>query len=383
VPNDPRASGRTAGSPIVNSQATWDSKNVTNTTANLQGRELTRSILQIIVLAALIGGSFWVFRPYLLSTIWATMIVVATWPLMIKLQQKVRRRVVAATLMSVVMLLIFVVPLVSAIQTLAENGETVARWVRSPDALVIPQPPDWVRNVPLVGARVAEKWANLASAGREELASRLAPYATQGAQWLAKALGSAAVFTLQFLLTTVIAAIMYVGGESAGNAVLRFGRRLAGERGASAVALAGQTIRAVALGVVVTALVQTALAGLGLYVSGVPFAAFWTGVALLLCIAQIGPIIVLIPAALWLIWHDAKGWGIALFVWALVVGALDNVMRPLLIRRGAELPLLLIFAGVTGGLLAFGIIGLFVGPVVLAVTYTLLKEWVNEAEAVR
>jgi predicted PurR-regulated permease PerM len=146
------------------------------------------------------------------------------------------------------------------------------------------------------------------------------------------------------------------------------------------VILAGQTIRAVALGVVVTALVQTALAGLGLFVTGVPFAAFWSGLVLLLCIAQIGPLVVLIPAGIWLISHDAKGWGVALLAWAAVVGLLDNVMRAILIKRGADLPLLLIFAGVTGGLLAFGIIGLFVGPVVLAVTYTLLNEWMSEAD---
>jgi predicted PurR-regulated permease PerM len=103
-----------------------------------------------------------------------------------------------------------------------------------------------------------------------------------------------------------------------------------------------------------------------------------TAAILLLCIAQIGPIVVLVPAAIWLFWNDSAVWGSALLVWTVLVGMLDNVLRPILIRKGADLPLLLIFAGVLGGLIAFGIIGLFVGPVVLAVAYTLLKEWVNE-----
>ena len=106
-----------------------------------------------------------------------------------------------------------------------------------------------------------------------------------------------------------------------------------------------------------------------------------TGVILLLCIAQIGPFPVLVPAVIWLFWSDQTGWGIALAIWTGFVGVLDNVMRPLLIKKGADLPLLLIFAGVIGGLLAFGIIGLFVGPVVLAVSYTLLNEWMRERDA--
>jgi predicted PurR-regulated permease PerM len=134
----------------------------------------------------------------------------------------------------------------------------------------------------------------------------------------------------------------------------------------------------VALGVVVTALVQTVLAGVGLAMAGVPFAAVLTAVILLLCIAQLGPVLVLAPAVIWLFWTDATGWGTALLIWTVIVGMLDNVLRPMLIRKGADLPLLLIFAGVIGGLIAFGIIGLFVGPVVLAVSYTLLKEWMNE-----
>ena len=141
--------------------------------------------------------------------------------------------------------------------------------------------------------------------------------------------------------------------------------------------LAGQAIRGVALGIVVTALVQTVLAGIGMWIAGIPFAGLLTAAVLLLCIAQIGPVIVLLPATIWLFYTDQTGWGTALLVWTVVVGSLDNILRPILIRRGANLPLLLIFAGVIGGLIAFGIVGLFVGPVMLAVAYTLLSEWMG------
>src|SRR5262249_44502142 len=122
------------------------------------------------------------------------------------------------------------------------------------------------------------------------------------------------------------------------------------------------------------------LAGLGLAVAGIPFAGLLTGVVLLLCIAQAGPLLVLAPAVFWLFWTGQTGWGIALLVWTVLVGALGHVLRPMLVRMGADLPLLLIFAGVLGGLFAFGIVGLFVGPVVLAVTYTLLRDWIAEGD---
>ena len=185
---------------------------------------------------------------------------------------------------------------------------------------------------------------------------------------------------LHFLLTVVVTAILYATGETAATGVRRFGRRLAGEQGENSVLLSGQAIRAVALGVVVTAIVQSTAAGIGLAVSGIPYAAVFTAIIFMLCIAQIGPVLVLAPAVAWLYWSGDAVWGTVLLVWTILVGALDNVLRPILIKRGADLPLLLIFAGVIGGLVGFGIIGLFVGPVVLAVTYRLLESWIAEID---
>jgi len=142
------------------------------------------------------------------------------------------------------------------------------------------------------------------------------------------------------------------------------------------VVLAGQAIRGVALGVVVTALVQSILGGIGLAIVGVPFAGVLTAIMFALCIAQLGPIIVLLGATAWAFYSLGAGWATFLLVWSIVVGTMDNFLRPVLIKRGADLPLLLIFAGVIGGLIAFGVVGIFVGPVVLAVAYTLLDSWI-------
>jgi predicted PurR-regulated permease PerM len=142
--------------------------------------------------------------------------------------------------------------------------------------------------------------------------------------------------------------------------------------------LAAKAVRSVALGVLVTALVQSALAGLGLWVAGVPHPGLFTAIAFVLAVAQLGPLLVLMPAVIWLYSTGHAGWGTALLIWSIPVIALDNVLRPILIRRGVELPMLLIISGVIGGLIAFGVIGLFVGPVVLAASYTLLRAWIAE-----
>jgi predicted PurR-regulated permease PerM len=183
---------------------------------------------------------------------------------------------------------------------------------------------------------------------------------------------------VHFLMVVIFSSILYANGETAARGVRRFGRRLAAERGENAVILSGQAIRAVALGVGVTAVVQTVLGGIGLALAGVPAAGFLSAVMLILCIAQLGPALIMFPAVGWMYWTGENGWGTVLLVWSIVVTALDNIMRPVLIKKGADLPLLLIFAGVIGGMLGFGMIGIFVGPVVLAVTYTLLEAWIED-----
>jgi predicted PurR-regulated permease PerM len=243
----------------------------------------------------------------------------------------------------------------------------------------LPQPPDWVAGLPLVGGKMHALWAQLADAGSQALLERAEPYAAESGRWLLSKLGNVGFMLIQFLLIVILSAVLYAGGEGAAAAVRRFGRRLAGAQGESSVVLAGQAIRGVALGVCVTALVQTVLGGIGLAIAGVPFAALLSAVMLMFCIAQIGPGLILFPAVAWVFWTGDTGWGVFLLVWSLVVTTLDNFLRPVLIKKGADLPLLLIFAGVIGGLLGFGLVGIFVGPVVLAVTYTLLQAWVDGA----
>jgi predicted PurR-regulated permease PerM len=186
------------------------------------------------------------------------------------------------------------------------------------------------------------------------------------------------MLAIHLVLTVVIAGILYTQGEAVANRMVRFATRIAAERGAAAVRLSALSIRAVALGIVVTAAVQAALGGLGLYVAGVPGAGMLTVLILILCLAQIGPALPLIGAAVWLFYHDEHIATIVLAVWTLLIMMLDKVLRPLLIKRGVDLSLLLILTGVLGGVIAFGIVGLFIGPMILAVTFTLLQAQIDE-----
>jgi predicted PurR-regulated permease PerM len=344
--------------------------------------DLTRSTLAIFFIVGLLALSLWVLSPFLAATVWATMIVVATWPWLIALERLFGgRRTPAVAVMSVGMLLLLVGPLWWAITTIADRSEQLTSFWNTLMDKGIPAPPDWVEAIPYVGEKIATAWQGFIDGGASGLLDHITPYASSTGRWLLSQFGGLGGMLIQFLLVVVIAAILYASGEAAAAMARAFGKRLAGERGEDAIVLAGQAIRAVALGVGVTALVQTVLGGLGLVIAGVPFAAVLSAAMLMLCIAQAGPSLVLFPAVAWMYWEGDMGWATFLLVWSLVVVSLDNFLRPMLIKRGADLPLLLIFAGVIGGLLSFGLIGIFVGPVALAVTYTLLRAWMAEPGA--
>jgi len=344
-------------------------------------QDITRITLAVLFIGALIAASFWVFKPFLTAFIWATIIVVATWPLLLRLQAWLwHKRGLAVAVMTVILLLVLVIPFSLAIVAIVDSADEITGWIKSPGTFTVPPMPEWVGNIPLVGKKLAASWQQYAALPPEELSARLTPYATNALKWFTAKAGSIGMMILQFLLTVIISAILYAKGETAAAGVRSFARRLAGQKGDETAVLASKAVRGVALGVVLTAIIQAVLGGIGLAVTGVPAAAVLTAVMLMLCIAQVGPTLVLILSIIWLFWKGEPVWGGVLIAWSIPVILLDNFLRPVLIKKGADLPLLLIFAGVIGGLLAFGIIGLFIGPVVLAVSHVLIKAWISEGE---
>jgi predicted PurR-regulated permease PerM len=340
--------------------------------------DLARITLMVLIICLLIAASLWTVLPFAGSFIWAVTIVVATWPLMLWVQDFAGgRRWAAVTIMSVLILAIFIVPFAFAIGALIDAAQHGADLANSIFANGLSPLPAWVSKVPFIGQRIASKWQELAAGGGPALTHAFEPYVRSASAWVVGLGGSVGLAVVHMILIVIIVAILYSQGELAAKGVLMFARRLGSDNGERAVRLAGMAVRGVALGVIVTALVQSLLAGLGLWVAGVPRPGLLCALALALCVAQIGPFLVLVPAVIWLYWSGSIGWATALLVWSIPVGLLDNFLRPILIRRGVDLPLVLIITGVIGGLIGFGVIGLFVGPVVLAVTYTLLETWVQ------
>ncbi|MBQ4670682.1 AI-2E family transporter YdiK [Aeromonas dhakensis] len=342
--------------------------------------DLAKITLGVLFISLLIVSCFMVLRPFLPALVWATMITIATWPLMLMVQRLLwGKRALAALFMTLVLLLMFVIPLFMALANVAEKAPML---IELGTTISHSPPPEllWLQQVPLVGGKLYDFWQQILASGGQVLFAKLAPYFGQTARWLASQAGNLGLLFVHFLLTVGICGLLYHSGEVVATGIRRFAHRLAGERGDNATVLASQAIRAVAMGVVVTALVQSSVAGIGLLIAGIPYTMILVVVMFLLIVAQIGPFPVLLACVGYLYWSGDTTWGTFLLVWSLLAGTMDNFLRPFLIKRGADLPLILILVGVIGGLLAMGIIGLFIGPVVLAVGYTLLDAWIKEGD---
>jgi predicted PurR-regulated permease PerM len=342
-------------------------------------RDLIGTTLVLLVVGLLILFSLWILRPFLPATIWAVTIVVATWRLLLRTQAVLcGSRTLAVALMTLMILVIFVVPFWLAVATILGRVDQLMNLAQAAVAFRVPAAPAWLQDLPLVGPGLAQAWNEFDNLGLSALLPKIAPYAGRLTQWFVGTIGSFGLLVVQFLLTAVITAILYANGEAAARTVMGFGHRLAGVRGQEMVVLAADAIRAVAIGVMVTALVESAIGGAGLALVGVPLAGVLTAVMFVFCLAQAGPGVVLVPAVVWMYALRNVGPATALLAISVIAITIDNLLRPFLIRKEADMPTLLVLAGVIGGLAAFGLVGIFVGPAVLAVSYTLLQAWMTE-----
>ncbi|MEO8281011.1 MAG: AI-2E family transporter YdiK [Ideonella sp.] len=344
-------------------------------------QHLIRAALVIGFLFALGVASLKILQPFLVAFLWAVIIVVASWPAMVWLQRRLGgRRWAAVSLLTLALLVLLILPLSLAITAAVVNAGEIADRVKNLDSFRLPALPAWITQLPFFGDKAIQLWDQVATAGLEGLLARLAPYAGAVTKGIVARASGFGFIIIEAMMALAFAALLYLSGEAAARVVQRIAARLAGPRGANAVVLATSAIRGVALGVGGTAVVQSVMTGIGLSLAGVPFAALLSGLAFVLCLVQIGTVPVLLPAVVWVFWSGDTGWGIFLLIWSIIIGTADNILRPMLIQRGVDLPLWLVLAGVVGGLLAFGLVGLFIGPVVLAVSSMLLSNWLDDGE---
>ena len=340
-------------------------------------------VLLALLLGGIAVGCVLVLYPFFSSLLWAAILVFTTWPVCEWMHQQARlRRGAAAGVMVALTAVVLVLPLALA----APGGANDVNHLRGviEDALRagLPGAPDWVFEIPAVGQTIGDLW-NRWAADITVMAEALRPYfgiVLEGGLGLLLGLANG---VLLFVLALFIAFFFYLYGEPIAARLRVILARIAGARADRLIDVTGATVRGVVYGILLTAIVQGVLTAFGLWLSGVPRPVLLGAVAGFLSVLPIGAPVVWIPAALWLMSSGHLGWGIFLAIYGVVaVSGADSVIRPWFIARGAQLPFLLTVLGVLGGAIAFGLLGIFLGPVLLGIGYTLVNEWAETEEKV-
>jgi predicted PurR-regulated permease PerM len=345
--------------------------------AALGTTQLLERAVMLLLFAGLLLGVLAVLRPFATAILFGTILAIAAWPLRDLLLRRGLKRGLAATLLLLLALAVVALPLLAVAPGLAERLVQGAYRLQAYLASA-PQVPPVLAGLPVVGERLAGVWDRAMLAEGGGIRAVLEPYSAALRQAFVGVAGALAESILQIILSLVVAAMFWVRGDALAAALRDILRRLGGEAAAAALDVAAGAVRGVAYGVVGTAAIQAVVMAIGLVVAGVPGAALLGFVTLLLALSQIGaPLIVAVwgGAAAWLFGQGEQGWGIFLIVWGLVVTMMDNVIKPWLIGFGVAMPMSLTILGVFGGFVSFGFLGLFIGPTLIAVAFTLLNAW--------
>lgn len=335
---------------------------------------------QIAALIALVTGCFLVLRPFITGILFAAVICSSTWPVYLRLRALLRgRSTTAALVMSTALVVLVVGPLALLATSLAGGVGTLADWVKArleQGPLTLPA---WVASLPLVGSSIEEYWRSLAGS-REEMVALARRFLDPARKFVVAAGGVLAQGLLQMTLTAFVAFFFYRDGEAIMARVRTGLSHLAGALGGDIILTVRNTSDGVVYGLLGTAIAQGIVAGIGFLVAGVPAAALLSAATFVVSLVPMGPPLIWGGAALWLFEHGQTGWAVFMVLYgALVISSIDNFIKPLLISRGASLPLALVLLGVLGGVIVFGFVGLFLGPVFLAVGYALLLRWTGPA----
>lgn len=339
--------------------------------------DVLETTIRIGLVLVLLAWCFQIVRPFITPVVWGFIIAVAVAPVSRRLTAALGgRRKLAAAILVALGFALFIAPAVNLSGTLIAGLQDLASRLHD-GQLRIPPPPQWIADWPLVGDPILEFW-NLAINNLEAAVLRLAPQLQVVGGWLLTAAAGVGYGIVQFVFSMIFAGIVIANADRSRDWLERLMRRLAGAGGHRILALSESAIRSVAVGIVGVALIQASLAGAGFYLVGVPGAGFWALLVLFLCIIQLGPGLVLLGAVVYVFSTADTLTAVLFLVCSIILGLSDNVLKPLLLGRGVDAPVLVIFIGSLGGFLSMGIIGLFVGSVLFVLFYTLLRSWVNE-----
>jgi predicted PurR-regulated permease PerM len=338
---------------------------------------LHRSLEATIRIGLLIIITVWCFKivePFITPIIWGIIIAIAAYPLYSRMRTALgERHKLAATVFTFAFLIILIVPTVLLTDTLIEGLKMLADKIRD-GSLSIPPPPENLGKLMIIGEPLAKFWL-LASENIHSALQQLTPVLKVIGSWLLSAATGAGIAILHFVVAIIIAGIL-LANSSGGNRTARaITHRLADEKGADFADLAEATVRSVANGILGVALIQSLLAGLDFMVAGVPAAGLWALLCLILSIAQIGMAPIVIPVIIYQFYTADTFTAVAFLIWSVFVLLIDNILKPILLGRGVKTPMAVIFIGAIGGLLSSGVIGLFIGAVILSLGYELFFLW--------
>jgi len=335
-------------------------------------------VLAIIVLTLLAAGCIAILVPFTAAILWAVIIALTTWPAYRRLRDLLNgRRSLAATVMVLLLVAGLVMPLVVLATSLADDATALLRNVREFFSEGVPAAPSWMYGLPLIGDRLAHLWTDVAE-GTLSVGQYVPKVIQPVGSWLVRvgAGVTQALFDLTIGLITLF--FLYRDGGSGGRSLHDLAERIGGEKSERLLDVAARTMKGVVYGTVGTAIAQGILTAIGLAVSGVPAATVLGVIAGFAALFPAGPVVVWGPAAIWLLTQGDLLWGVFLIAWgSIAVGMSDNVLKPMFIGQGIDLPFLLIMLGLIGGMIAFGFLGIFLGPTLLAVGYTLFSEWMS------
>ena len=340
-------------------------------------RRAIEASVRIALVAALALWCFQIVRPFIQPILWGAILAIATYTPYRKLAQGLGgRRRLAAGLLAVVALIVLLGPTVALSKSLVETAAALAHQFNE-GSIRVPPPPRGVADWPLVGEQLNEYWS-LAAGNLEAALREIAPQLKELALWLISTAAKAGVGIVQFAISIVIAAVFLASAPGASATAERILTRLVGDRGPALTELAGQTVMSVTRGILGVAAIQALLAGVGFLAVGVPAAGLWTLLVLVVAIVQIPAMIILLPIILYVFSTHSTLVAVIFTVWSVLVALSDSVLKPLLMGRGVDIPMLVVFLGAIGGFLLNGIIGLFVGAVVLALGYSLFLAWLAD-----
>ena len=343
-------------------------------------KRATHAVIGIGLLLLLIFWCFTILKPFLAPIVWGIIIAVATYPLFVRLQAALGgHSMLSAGLYVVIGLLVLIGPSLVLAGTLVDGVRALATTMTK-GSLVIPAPPQAVETWPLIGQPLYDFW-DLASTNLQAALGRIGPELNAVGSWMLTFVGRISIGLLHFVIAIFIAAALLANAAGGERVAHELAVRLVGERGSAYIDLARATIRSVARGILGVALLQSILAGLGFLAVGIPAAGLLALVCLILIVLQVGPVPVLLPAVIYVFFSADTATAIVFLIWCVFVTSIDNILKPLLLGRGVDVPMLVIFLGAIGGVLSSGILGLFVGPVVLALGYSVVKAWLEETRA--